>query len=112
MALAEWAFSYKSTCSLQCYFMVFTASQAAVFHSASCWMEEWPWDILSAQSLNVVMLVPSDLPRAVRDFENEKCVSETSERSAECDISIVLCSIACKEKSAAEWGFSSVRIFK
>lgn len=69
--------------------MVFTASRASVFHSASCWMEEWPWDILSAQSLNVVMLVPSDLPRAVRDFENEKCVWKTSERSAECDISIV-----------------------
>lgn len=92
--------------------MVFTASQASVFHSASCRMEEWPWDILSAQSLNVVMLVPSDLPRAVQDFENEKCVSQTWERSAECDISIMLCSIACKEKSAAEWGFSSVRILK
>lgn len=91
--------------------MVFSASQASVFHSASCWMEEWPWDILSAQSLNVVMLVPSDLPRAVRDFENEKCVSQTSERSGERDISIVFFSIAWKEESAAEWGFSSVRMF-
>lgn len=75
--------------------MVLVALQASVFHSAACWMEEWPRDILSAQSLNVVMLVPSDLPRTVQDFENEKCVSQTLERSAECDISIVLCSIGC-----------------
>lgn len=61
--------------------MVFTALQASVFHSASCWMEEWPWDILSAQSMNAVVLVPNDLPRADRDFENEKCVSQTLERS-------------------------------
>lgn len=75
--------------------MGFVASQASVFPSASCWMEEWPWDILSAQSVNVVMLVPSDSPRAVQDFENEKCVWQTLERSAECDISIVLRRIGC-----------------
>lgn len=70
--------------------MGLAAPQASVFPSASRWMEEWPWDILSAQSVNVVMLVPSDSPRAVQDFENEKCVWQTLERSAECDISIVL----------------------
>lgn len=46
--------------------MVFVTLQASVFHSVASWMEEWPRDILSAQSL---MLVPSDLPRAIQDFE-------------------------------------------
>lgn len=44
------------------------------------WMEEWPRDILSAQSLNVVMLVPSDLPRAIQDFEKwEMCFADLGE---------------------------------
>lgn len=49
--------------------MVFVTLQASVFHSVARWMEEWPRDILSAQSLNVVMLVPSDLLCAIQDFE-------------------------------------------
>ena len=54
--------------------------QASVFHSAARWMEEWPRDILSAQSLNVVMLVPSDLPRAIQDFEKwEMCFADLGE---------------------------------
>lgn len=60
--------------------MVFVALQASVFHSVACWMEEWPRDILSAQSLNVVMLVPSDLPRAIQDFEKwEMCFTDLGE---------------------------------
>lgn len=60
--------------------MVFVALQASVFHSAACWMEEWPRDISSAQSLNVVMLVPSDLPRAIQDFEKwEMCFADLGE---------------------------------
>ncbi len=44
-------------------------------------MEEWPRDILSAQSLNVVMLVPSDLPRAIQDFEKwEMCFADLGEK--------------------------------
>lgn len=61
--------------------MVFVTLQASVFHSAAHWMEKWPRDILSAQSLNVVMLVPSDLPRAIRDFEKwEMCFAYLGEK--------------------------------
>ena len=61
--------------------MVFVTLQASVFHSAACWMEEWPRDILSAQSLNVVMLVPSDLPCALQDFEKwEMCFADLGEK--------------------------------
>lgn len=76
--------------------MVFVTLQASVFHSVARWMEEWPRDILSAQSLNVVMLVPSDLLCAIQDFEkNGKCVSQTWERRVECDITVVLPSAGC-----------------
>lgn len=60
--------------------MVFVTLQASVFHSVASWMEEWPRDILSAQSSNVVMLVPSDLPRAIQDFEKrEMCFADFGE---------------------------------
>lgn len=60
--------------------MVFVTSQASVFHSVARWMEEWPRDILSAQSSNVVMLVPSDLPCAIQDFEKwEMCFADLGE---------------------------------
>lgn len=95
--------------------MVFVALQASVFHSAACWMEEWPRDILSARSLNVVMLVPSDVPGAIQDFEKTeegKCVSQTSERRAECDISVTQCRVLRNVCGRTELCFSSVRIAK
>lgn len=61
--------------------MVFVTLQASVFHSTARWMEEWPRDISSAQSLNVVMLVPSDLPHASQDFEKwEMCFADLGEK--------------------------------
>lgn len=61
--------------------MVFITLQASVFHSAERWLEKWPQDILSAQSLNVVMLVPSDLPRAIQHFEKwEMCFAYLGEK--------------------------------
>lgn len=69
--------------------MVFVALQASVFHSAACWMEEWPGDILSAQSLNVVMLVICFV--RFKTLKNGKCVSQTWESRVECDISVIQC---------------------
>lgn len=61
--------------------MVFITVQASVFHSAERWMEKWLEDILSAQSLNVVML-PSDLPCAIQHFEKrEMCFTHLEEKS-------------------------------
>lgn len=92
--------------------MVFVTLQASVFHSAARWMEEWPRDILSAQSLNVVMLVLSDLPRAIQDFEKwEMCFADLGER-AECDISVTQCRMLRKVCGRVELCFSSIRILK
>lgn len=61
--------------------MVFVTLQASVFHSTARWMEKWPQDILSAQSLNVVMLVPSDFPHVTQDFEKwEMCFADLGEK--------------------------------
>lgn len=92
--------------------MVFVTLQAFVFHSAACCMEEWPQDILSAQSLNVVMLVLSDLLRAIQDFEKwEMCSADLGENVV-CGISVTLCSMLRKICGRMELCVSSIRIFK
>ena len=66
--------------------MVFVTLQASVFHSFALDMEEWPRVILSAQSANVVMLVPSDFfffffcLMRFETLKNGKCVRQTLER--------------------------------
>lgn len=105
---------YESNCSLQGYFMVFVTLQASVFHSAVRWMEEWPRDILSAQSLNVVMLVPSDSPGAIQDFEKWENVFRRlgRKKGAECDIGVTRCRMLRRVCGRMKSCFSSVRIRK